>query len=103
ELVEAAQLDGASSFALARKLVLPLISPVMSLAVLLNVIGGFQVFDTIYVMTGGGPDHASEVLGSYAYWIAFSAGGTGQLGYAAALAVVMVAVLFVFSYLRIRL
>ena len=66
ELVEAAELDGAGTFALARRVVLPLISPVMSLAVLLNIIGGFQVFDTIYVMTGGGPDHASEVLGSYA-------------------------------------
>jgi ABC-type sugar transport system permease subunit len=103
ELVEAAELEGASSYVLARRIVLPLIAPVMALAILLNVIGGFQVFDTIYVMTGGGPNHASEVLGSYAYWIAFSAGGTGQLGYAASLAVVMVAVLFVLSYMRIRM
>jgi raffinose/stachyose/melibiose transport system permease protein len=103
EVVEAAELDGAQSWTMASRIVLPLITPVLWLAVLLDVIGGFQVFDTIYVMTGGGPYHASEVLGTYAYWIAFSPGGTGDLGYASALAVVMVAVLFVFSYLRIRM
>jgi ABC-type sugar transport system permease subunit len=103
EMVEAARVDGARSFAIARRIVLPMISHAVGLVVLLDVIGGFQVFDSIYVMTGGGPNHASEVLGTYSYWIAFSSGGTGELGYAATIAVVMIAVLFVFSYLRIRM
>jgi ABC-type sugar transport system permease subunit len=103
ELVEASKIDGAGSFGIARTIVLPLIRHVTGLALLLNVIGGFQVFDTIYVLTGGGPNHASEVLGTYSYWEAFGNYGPGELGYASAMAVVMVLVLFVFSYTRIRM
>jgi ABC-type sugar transport system permease subunit len=103
ELVEAAQLDGAGSFAIATRIVLPGQRHVIALALLLNIVGGFQVFDTIYVLTGGGPDHASEVLGTYTYWVAFSAYGPGALGYASAVSVVMIAVLFVFAYFRVRM
>jgi ABC-type sugar transport system permease subunit len=103
EVVEAAKLDGASSFGVLRTIVIPMVRYVTGLALLLNVIGGFQVFDTIYVMTGGGPNHASEVLGTYSYWEAFSAYGPGQLGYAATIAIVMVIVLFVFSFARVRM
>jgi ABC-type sugar transport system permease subunit len=103
ELVEAAKLDGATSFDVLRTLVVPMVRYVTGLALLVNVIGGFQVFDTIYVLTGGGPNHASEVLGTYSYWQAFSAVGPGELGYAATIAVIMVVVLFVFSYARVRM
>lgn len=103
ELVEAAKIDGAGDFAIARRVVFPLLRYVTGLALLLNVIGGFQVFDTIYVLTGGGPNHASEVLGTYSYWEAFSGFGPGELGYASAMAVVMIIVLFVFAYVRIRM
>jgi ABC-type sugar transport system permease subunit len=103
ELVEAAAIDGASSFSVARYVVAPLMRPVLGLAVLLNVIGAFQVFDTVYVLTGGGPNHASEMLGTYSYWIAFSGSGTGDLGYAASLSVVMIIALFAFAIVRIRM
>jgi ABC-type sugar transport system permease subunit len=103
DLIEAAQIDGAGSFAIAAWIVIPIQRPVVALAVLLNVVGGFQVFDTIYVLTGGGPNHASEVLGTYTYWQAFSAYGPGQLGYASAISIVMVFVLFVFAYFRVRM
>jgi ABC-type sugar transport system permease subunit len=103
EVIEAARLDGSSGFQIMRTIVFPMVRYATGLALLLNVIGGFQVFDTIYVMTGGGPDHASEVLGTYSYWEAFSALGPGQLGYAATIAVVMVIILFVFSYFRVKL
>ena len=103
ELIEAAQIDGAGTFAIATRVVIPMQRPVIALAMLLNVVGGFQVFDTIYVLTGGGPNHASEVVGTYSYWQAFSAYGPGQLGYASAIAVVMTIVLFVFAYARVRM
>jgi ABC-type sugar transport system permease subunit len=103
ELVEAAHLDGAGSFTIATRIVVPAQRHVIALALLLNIVGGFQVFDTIYVLTGGGPDHASEALGTYTYWIAFSAYGPGELGYASAVSVVMIAVLFVFAYFRVRM
>ena len=103
EVVEAAKLDGAGSFQVLRTIVVPMVRYVTGLALLLNVIGGFQVFDTIYVMTGGGPNQASEVLGTYSYWQAFSDYGPGQLGYAGTIAIVMVIVLFVFSFVRVRM
>jgi len=102
DVIEAAHLDGTSSFAMMKSVVAPMLRHVTALALLLNVVGGFQVFDTIYVMTGGGPDHASETLGTYSWWVAFSSYGPGQLGYAATIAVIMICVLFVFSYFRIR-
>jgi ABC-type sugar transport system permease subunit len=103
ELIDAARIDGAGDWAIARRVVLPLLGHVTGVALLLNIIGGFQVFDTIYVLTGGGPNHASEVLGTYTYWQAFSAFGPGQMGYASAMAIVMILVLFAFSYVRIRM
>lgn len=103
ELIEAAQIDGAGTFAIVMRVVIPMLRYVAALAILLNVVGGFQVFDTIYVLTGGGPNHASEVLGTYTYWQAFSGYGPGQLGYASAISVVMIVVLFVFAYFRIRM
>lgn len=102
DVIEAARIDGAGSFRTMRSIVAPMLRHVTALALLLNVVGGFQVFDTIYVMTGGGPDHASETLGTYSWWVAFSSYGPGQLGYAATIAVLMICVLFVFSYFRIR-
>jgi ABC-type sugar transport system permease subunit len=103
DLIEAARIDGAGGLAIAGRVVLPNLRYVTGLVILLNVIGGFQVFDTIYVLTGGGPNHASEVLGTYSYWLAFSGFGPGEIGYASALAIVMIAVLFVFAYVRIRM
>jgi ABC-type sugar transport system permease subunit len=103
ELLEAARLDGAGTGQLVRQVVFPLLRHVTALALLLNVVGGFQVFDTIYVMTAGGPNHASEVLSTYAYWNAFAAYGPGELGYAAAITVVMLMILFVFAVARVRM
>lgn len=103
ELIEAAQMDGAGTFTIVSRIVIPLLRHVGALAILLNVVGGFQVFDTIYVLTGGGPNHASEVLGTYTYWQAFSGYGPGQLGYASTISVAMIVVLFGFAYLRIRM
>jgi ABC-type sugar transport system permease subunit len=103
EAIEAAQIDGAGTFVIATRVVIPMQRPVIALALLLNVVGGFQVFDTIYVLTGGGPNHASEVVGTYTYWQAFSAYGPGQLGYASAISVVMTIILFGFAYTRVRM
>jgi ABC-type sugar transport system permease subunit len=103
ESIEAAQIDGAGTLAIATRVVIPMQRPVIALALLLNIVGGFQVFDTIYVLTGGGPNHASEVVGTYSYWQAFSAYGPGQLGYASAIAVVMTVILFAFAYARVRM
>jgi ABC-type sugar transport system permease subunit len=103
EQIEAAHIDGAGTFTVATRVVIPMQRPVIALGLLLNVVGGFQVFDTVYVLTGGGPNHASEVVGTYNYWQSFSAYGPGQLGYASAISVVMTVILFGFAYVRVRM
>ncbi|SDL75012.1 carbohydrate ABC transporter permease [Nonomuraea jiangxiensis] len=71
ELYEAARLDGAGAFACFRHITVPLLRSVGVVIVLLSVIGSFQVFDLVQVLTNGGPYFATEVVNSYIYHLAF--------------------------------
>ncbi|WP_114854387.1 carbohydrate ABC transporter permease [Brachybacterium sp. YJGR34] len=71
ELIEAARLDGANTLQRLWYIVLPQIMPVFLMVTTITLIGGFGVFDIIFVMTGGGPAGATDVLGTYAYSTAF--------------------------------
>jgi raffinose/stachyose/melibiose transport system permease protein len=104
DIVEAAKIDGADALQTARFVVLPLLRRASAVLLVLNVIGGFQVFDTVYVMTGGGPAHLSEVLTTLMYYYAFRrVGGPRELGTASAIAVILVVVVFAFSFFRLRM
>src|SRR5438128_2660503 len=61
EVLEAGRLDGAGEGSLFARVTLPLLAPVTAVAVLLCVTGGFQAFDLFFVMTDGGPSHATEI------------------------------------------
>lgn len=82
---EAALVDGASPWQRFLHITLPLLRPVILVAVSLRVIDLFRTFDTIYIMTSGGPGHATELLPFYIYRAAFS---SGRFGYASALSYV---------------
>ncbi|MFE7268727.1 carbohydrate ABC transporter permease [Streptomyces sp. NPDC057592] len=84
ELIESAQLDGASAWQTARHIKVPYIRHAINLAALLTFITGMKAFDMIYATTGGGPGTATEVLTSYVY----KQLNTGALGYASAVNVV---------------
>src|SRR5690606_10018341 len=71
EVIEAAKIDGANPLQIAFKIKLPLISGVFKVTIMLAVVGSLKYFDLIYVMTGGGPNGASEVMASYMYKEAF--------------------------------
>ena len=71
----------------------------MGTAILLNVIGGLRVFDLVYVMTRGGPNRSTEVLATYMYEQAFK---FSDMGYAAAIALVIVVLSVTAAILRIR-
>jgi ABC-type sugar transport system permease subunit len=86
ELYEAAEIDGANVLDRLRQITLPLITPVLLVAMLLRTLDAFRVFDVIYVMTGGGPANSTEVMSTLTYKIFFSA---TQFGYGSALAVAM--------------
>ncbi len=92
-LYEAARVDGANKLQEILRITVPMLRPVTAVVITLNILGGVKVFELIYVMTGGGPNHASEVLGTYLYGLAFgsTAGATPAVGYATAVSVVVFA------------
>lgn len=105
ELYEAASIDGANAWDRLINVTIPMLRPVIVLVIVLNTIGGIKAFDQIWVMTAGGPNHASDTLGTYLYSTAFGAMGSSnpQLGYATAIAIVILVVSFVLSIVQIRI
>jgi multiple sugar transport system permease protein/raffinose/stachyose/melibiose transport system permease protein len=89
-LYEAAAMDGANTVQQFRHITVPSLRVVTGLIVSLGLLNGFKAFDVIFVMTGGGPNHGSEVLGTYLYSLAFgtTSGSIPQLGYASVFSVV---------------
>ncbi|WP_089752047.1 carbohydrate ABC transporter permease [Halobacillus alkaliphilus] len=81
-LIEAAKIDGATPLQIAYRIKLPLIAGVVKVTIVLAIVGSLKYFDLIYVMTGGGPNGASEVMASYMYKLAFS---TNDFGYGSAI------------------
>jgi raffinose/stachyose/melibiose transport system permease protein len=98
--VEASMIDGANWFQRAWNVIIPQIAPQLTMVTTVTLIGGFAVFDIIYVMTGGGPGHASEVLATYTYKTAFQ---QNEAGYGSALAMLITALSFVSAVLFVRL
>ncbi|HEY0827835.1 MAG TPA: sugar ABC transporter permease [Bacilli bacterium] len=77
ETLESARIDGANSWKQFRYITLPLLSPVLNTAILLNLIGGLKVFDVVYALTGGGPGNASNVMNTIIFKN-FAAGRNGE-------------------------
>jgi multiple sugar transport system permease protein len=94
EPLEAAAIDGAGSFATFRYVVLPGITPVIWVAVLLRAMDVLRIFDTIYVMTQGGPANASTSLNIYSYQQGFQ---YLQMGYASALMITLLVMVVLIS------
>ena len=98
--VEAAMIDGANWFQRARHVIIPQIAPQLTMVTAVTLIGGFAVFDIIFVMTGGGPGNASEVLATYTYKTAFQ---QNQAGYGSALAMLITILSLVSAVVFVRL
>jgi arabinogalactan oligomer/maltooligosaccharide transport system permease protein len=93
DLYEAAAVDGASSFDRLRKITLPMIRPVLAPAIAMGAVWTFNMFNVIFLVSGGEPDGTSEILVSEAYRWAFTR--SSQYGYAAAYAVLIFGILLV--------
>ncbi|HWT34404.1 MAG TPA: sugar ABC transporter permease [Microbacterium sp.] len=100
EVYEAAKLDGARSWATLTRITLPLIAKPLSLVILLTVTTTFLAFDQFFAMTKGGPDNSTVTVVYYLYNAAFV---NLDRGYAAAVAVVVVAIMAVISVAQVRL
>ena len=93
--LDAARVDGASPWKVFWWIILPIISPVIIIVAMLRFIDAFKVFDTIFVMTQGGPGNATEMLPTYIYrqGIKFL-----NIGYSSATAIVFVIAMSVVAY-----
>jgi multiple sugar transport system permease protein len=100
DIYEAARMDGASGWQQFRKLTLPLLRPFVNMTILLNVIYVFNSFPIIWVMTQGGPDNGTHILVTYLYELGFRLGRPGE---AAAVSLIMLVMLFVFSIAYLKL
>jgi len=94
EPYEAAQIDGCSRRQALMHITLPLLRPFIALAVLFRTMDAFRRFDTIYVMTGGGPGNSTEILNLYTFYTAFEYFDTS---YGAALSNAMLLIILIFS------
>ncbi|MFS1516195.1 carbohydrate ABC transporter permease [Bacillus sp. SCS-151] len=84
---EAARLDGANNFQLYTKVIIPLLSPVMRIAIVIAVVTSLKQMETVFLMTNGGPGDSTEFLGNYLYNTAFS---SSLYGYGNAISVLFV-------------
>src|SRR5215211_8662929 len=100
DLLEAATVDGANVWQRFWNVTVPQMASVINVVVALLLIGGFSVFDIIFVMTGGGPANATEVIATYTYKEAFV---QNRVGYASTLSLVMTVISLVVSVAFIRL
>lgn len=96
---EAAAIDGANGWQKFWHITVPLLAPTTLFVLVISIIGSFQVFDIVFVLTSGGPLGATKVLVFYLYEHAFK---YFDMGYASAVAYVLFALLFVLTLVQIR-
>ncbi len=99
ELNEAAAIDGANWWQRFRTVTLPLLRPVLSLVMLLDVIWTFNLFSVIYFITGGAPGHASDTIISYAYEGPIQGHNYG-IGAAYGMIILLILLIFTIGYSR---
>jgi multiple sugar transport system permease protein len=96
-LYDAAKVDGATAWRRFLNVTLPLLSPTTFFVVVISVISSFQIFDQALIMTNGGPGTATTTLVLYIYQKGFQ---SFDMGYAAAVALVLFAAIFVFTVIQ---
>ena len=100
EPFEAARVDGAGSWRTFLDHTLPMLRPIIAVAVALRTIDAFTTFDQVFVLTGGGPGTSTQLISIYGYNTAFK---FTQYGYAAAMMIVVAALVLVFAAVAVKL
>ncbi len=100
EITEAASLDGANEWNTFWKITLPMLYPIILLVTLLRVIFSLKIFDQVVTLTGGGPGNATETLNYFVYKNGFR---FFDMGYAAALGYILMAIMFVAAYFYVKM
>jgi len=101
ELSESARIDGATEFQIIRKILLPLLKPIILMAAVTRTIFAFKVYEQIHLLTDGGPGNRTEVISSYIMRVYFI---ENRMGYASALSVLTLVfiALLIFGFSRIQ-
>jgi alpha-1,4-digalacturonate transport system permease protein len=102
ELYEAGEIDGAGRWQAFRFVTMPLLTPTMLVVTVLSVIRAVQVFDQVYVLTGGGPGTSTLYAVQYIYETAFGSQIQRQ-GIASAASIILGVVLLIFTFAQLRL
>ncbi len=102
DIYEAAEMDGTPKWRVFSRITLPLLMPTMLVVLILSLIKAFQVFDEIYVLTGGGPGQATKMVIQHIYEIAFT-GETKHYGIAAASSILLAGIILTFTMLQLWL
>ena len=100
ELQEAARVDGAGWWRGVRHVIIPGIRPYTLVVSIIATIGALRTFGEVYVMTGGGPYHRTNLLSYYIYTLGFK---YLEVGYAAAVSLILLVIILVFAILNFRL
>lgn len=98
-LYEAASIDGASAVRRFFRITLPLLNPTMLFVLVTDVIGSFQIFDTVYVMTQGGPGSSTSVINYQIYSTGFR---NFDVGSASAMSLVLFGVILLVTFVQFR-
>jgi multiple sugar transport system permease protein len=99
EMYDAAKVDGANSLQRLMHITIPLLSPTTFFLFVTSVIGTFQIFTQVYIMTNGGPLNRTTTIGYYLYIQGFR---QLEMGYATAMAFALFAMIFVFTLLQMK-
>ncbi len=94
ELGEAAAIDGANWWQIQRHITLPLLGPTIRIWAFLTVVGSLQLFDMVWILTGGGPANATTTMATYMVQFGFQ---RSQLGFGSAVAVILFVISFAFA------
>jgi raffinose/stachyose/melibiose transport system permease protein len=99
ELAEAASIDGASWWQIQRHITLPLLGPTIRIWAFLSIIGSLQLFDMVWILTGGGPINSTATMATY---MVEYGNGRSQIGYGSAVAVILFVISLVIALLYQR-
>jgi multiple sugar transport system permease protein len=102
-LYEAAAIDGANKRQQFWKITLPMLRPIILLVVVMGTIGTFQIFDQVKILTGGGPLKTTLAPVFLIYRDALGTSGPPRMGFAASMAFLLAAIIFVFTFIQRRL
>lgn len=95
--IEVAKLDGANELQITRHIMWPLLFPTTTFLTIISIIDAFRIFDVVYGLTSGGPNHSTEIIAYYVYQVAFI---ERRMGYSSAVAVIILIIVGILTYIQ---